>query len=191
MLISLVGLIVFIYFSEPAADFLNTNPFYFLIGGVTILAIVAIGNLEAITYGVLPQVPAYGFLIFEFSKVFLGLFTVFILKMGLLGAMSSVFLAYLIQTLVLTIFLREELGKGFDLAIVRGWFKRLWLPIASNLALVLSGLDVIIITLLTDSSEPIALLKASQVIATTISYSSVMASALYPKLLSGGGKRDI
>jgi len=48
------------------------------------------------------------------------------------------------------------------------------------------GLDMFIVTLLLASSEPIAFWRAAQIIYGTITMASVLASAIYPKLLKDG-----
>jgi hypothetical protein len=144
-----------------------------------------------VAYGSKPQAIAHSFLGFEVSKVVFGLVTVFLWDWGLQGALLSIFFAYLVQSFTLIYALRGTLKPRFDSNLAIRWIKMMWLPILSSFTAVLSSLDVTVLTVLTGSTEPIALLKAAQVISTTIGYSSFMASALYPKLLTGGSVRDI
>jgi hypothetical protein len=191
MAIALVGMTLFLAVSGTGAAFLRTDISYFFISSMTVLEIAAIRGLEAVAYGAKPQAIAHSFLGFEVSKVTFGLVTVFLWDWGLQGALLSIFFAYLIQSAMLGYALRGTLQARFDASLAIRWIKRMWLPILSSFTAVLSSLDVTVLTVLTGSTEPIALLKAAQVITTTIGYSSFMASALYPKLLTGGSVRDI
>ncbi len=192
MAVSLGGMALFASLSQLGAQFLNTNPLYFLIGSVTILAMTAIGSLEAAAHGCAPQISAYGFAAFEIVKVALGVAFILFLDMSLTGAFLAVLLAYIVQALILAFLLRSELKESFDSKLAVKWLKTIWLPVAGNFAPLLSSLDITIMTVLVKSTEPIAYLKTAQIIATTISYSAFMAAALYPRLLDGsGGQRDI
>lgn len=188
---SLILFISFLIISPCAAKSVNADIIFFLLGSLILIFLILIGNFESIAYGYKPHIPSYGFIIFEIIKVILGLITVFYMRTGLYGALLSLLIAYIAQSIFLFIALKDELHGNFDMEIAKKWFKMGWIPFYNDFSSFLLSLDILIVTLLTSSSEPIAFWKAAGTITMIIGFSSSLASALYPKLLSGGSGKDI
>lgn len=189
---SLIGFIVLFLISPFAAKIVNTEPVYFMIGSFLVPAMYLVSSLEAIAQGSVPHVTGYGFVVFEITKVALGLITVFFMNMGLYGVIASILVAHLVRAVVLLVSLRDYVTEGsFDWNAAKKWLKTGWIPLYSGLALLLPTFDRFIVTLLTQSPRPISLWGAASTIVTVVGYSTVLAYALYPKLLSGGSGKDV
>ncbi|MEM1574679.1 MAG: hypothetical protein QXF09_00190 [Nitrososphaerota archaeon] len=194
LLTSLFSMIAFIFFliiSPYVAKGVNADIAFFILGSLILVFLSLINGLESIAHGYKPHVPSYGFIIFEIIKVILGIITVFYMRTGLYGALTSLLIAYVAQSIFLLIVLKDEIHGNFNLEITKKWFKMGWVPFYNNFSGFLTSLDILIVTLLTSSSEPIAFWKAATTVAIVIGYSNSLALALYPKLLSGGSGKDI
>ncbi|PUA30984.1 MAG: hypothetical protein B9J98_08370 [Candidatus Terraquivivens tikiterensis] len=130
-------------------------------------------------------------MVFEVSKIIFGVLLVLFLKMGFYGVLISVMLAYATQAAFLSIQQSKLLTSSIDWRIAAQWIKSSWLPAYGMVPSTIMALDVFIVTALTGSTEPAAYWRAAQVIFGVVGYSTYLASALYPKLLSGGGRKDI
>lgn len=189
---SLLGFVIFFPISPYVAKTVNADPAYFMIGSLMIPTMYMVSSLEAIAAGCIPHITSYGFVAFEITKVIFGFITILYMKLGLYGAIITILVAYLTQTIFLFVNLRSYIGEGsVNWNAAKKWLRMGWIPLYSSLGGVLAGLDVFIITLLTFSSEPLAFLRASGFISMVISYSGVLASALYPRLLAGGSEKDV
>lgn len=189
---STLSLAILLLISPYAAKTVNTNPMYFTLGSFMIPAMLLVSSLEAIAGGCVPHVTSYGSATFEITKVILGLITIVYMKTGLYGAISSIIMAYLAQAIFLLVSLRGYVAEGnIEWNTAKKWLRTGWVPIYTYLVSLLMSLDAFIVTLLTFSSEPIALWKAALMITNVVGYSTLLASALYPKLLSGGSEKDV
>jgi len=190
--LSLLGFVVSLLISPYIAKAVNADPAYFMVGSLIVPAWYLVLSLEAVARGCVPHVIGYGFVISEITKVVLGLIMIVYMKTGLYGAFVSLVIAFLVQAAFLVASLRGYVTEGnIDLNAAKKWLKMVWVPFYENLASLLLGLDVLIVTLLTFSSLPISLWRATLTFTTIVSYSTELASALYPKLLSGGSEQDV
>lgn len=149
-------------------------------------------TLESVAQAKRPQAIGFAFVFYETTKVICGFLLVASLRLGLVGATLSVLLALTIQISSLLTRLFDLVFNGrFELGLARRWMRHGWLGVYNNLPGVLSGLDRFVIVTLAGASISIAYLGAVTTLSTAISYTSSLAIALYPRLLSGGGERDI
>jgi len=192
LVISLLGFAVSLLVSPYIAKMVNADPAYFMVGSLIIPAWYLVLSLEAIAGGCIPHIVGYGFVAFEITKVILGLITIVYMKTGLYGAFFSIVIAFLVQAAFLLTNLRGHVTDGtINLNSAKKWFEMGWIPFYASLAPFLLSLDVLIVTLFAFSSLPISLWRAALTFTTIVSYSTELASALYPKLLSGGSEQDV
>ncbi len=188
---SFAALLAFLAISVWGSRELTADVSVFFLASLTLPFLYLSQALEALAYGHRPDLPQYGFMVFEVSKIALGVFFVLLLRMGFHGVLISVILAYAVQATFLAIMQLDFLKGAFDWSVVSRWIKSSWLPAYGMIPSTLSGFDAFLVTILSGSTEPIAYWKAAQVILGIIGYSTYLASALYPKLLSGGGSKDV
>ncbi len=162
----------------------------YAIVAVEIIQLYTLRALEATLQARKPQFTGYGFLIFEVSKVLVGFILIMKLQLGLLGVVSSLILAYIPQVAFYLKLTAPELKGKIRWDYVKEWLKaspvNLYnitgqrLPILLLLLLFLYGGQ------LARSYYGVALR-----IANIIGYSSFLAFALYPRLLSKSDPKDI
>jgi hypothetical protein len=149
-----------------------------------------LGCVEAATKGYKPQHVSYAFMVSEVSKVFFGFILVAVLRLGLAGTLLAVSMALLSQTTMLTYVTRKKMIGGFDAAVAKAWLKGFVIPASSALVSLISGLDVFLVSAYY-STTPLAYWGATLTISSIVGYSGHLATALYPKLLSGGRSADV
>ena len=190
--LSLLGFVFSLLISPYIAKTIDADPVYFMVGSLILPAWYLVLSLEAVARGCIPHIIGYGFVTFEITKVILGLIMIVYMEIGLYGAFMSLVIAYLVQAIFLLTSLRGYVTEGnIDLNTAKKWLKTSWVPFYGGLAPLLLSLDALIVTLLTLSSLPLRLWRAALMITTIVSYSTELASALYPKLLSGGSEQDV
>ncbi|UCC33523.1 MAG: hypothetical protein JSW53_00505 [Candidatus Bathyarchaeota archaeon] len=158
-----------------------------------ILELFTLHGFEAILHAKQPQKIAYGFLIFEVCKVILGY--ALIVHQGLTGpaallaAVTSIIIAYTLQFIFYLRLTAHELRGKVKWGYLKEWFK------ASPVNLYNIGgqrLAVFVLILLfIFEGEARGDFRAGQIIANIIVYSSFLAFALYPKLLSKTDPKDV
>jgi hypothetical protein len=189
---SIVSFAVFILISPYLAKTVGIAPLYFMVGSFLVPIMYVLYTLGSIAQGCVPHILGYGVAIFEISKVILAFIAIVYLKTGLYGALISVTIAQLAQVIFLLVRLWNRLTEGnIDLNTTKKWLRMGWVPLYSSLPSILLGAGPLIITLLTFSAEPIAFWNAATAITAIVGYSTQLAFALYPKLLSGGNERDV
>lgn len=146
--------------------------------------------LEAILYSKRPETIGFGLFVFEISRVFLGFLLILVFRLGLIGILSSHITAILIQSMFyLRLLLREFIGDiRWD--YVKEWFKGSLLNIYGIISgRILTLANIFLFIYCGELSR--AYYGASSAIASIIGYSSSLAFALYPKLLSGAEAKDV
>jgi len=189
--LALLGFLVYSILAPYMAASVEADVVYFYLGGFMILLTPTVSSLIATAYATKPEVQSYGSVAFELAKVILGALIVAFLRLGLSGAIATIILADLFVVGFLLFLLRDELQGGFNGDVAKKWVFLSWIPIFGSLSGLLISLDTIILSNLTGSTLPKAYMEAPTRISGVISSSSLLAYALYPKLLGGGGKKDV
>jgi|TARA_B100001971_G_C18263686_1_gene589562 O-antigen/teichoic acid export membrane protein len=149
-------------------------------------------NLDSVSYGVKPQIASYGFFAFEIAKVVLAFLLMATLGPTLTSAILAVAGAQVINIVVLLLFLREDLHGIFDKGLAKRWLKVFWIPIYTGFSIFfLATFDATIVISLSGSNIILANYGAASVFFGIIMSLGPLASALYPRLLGGGGGKDI
>jgi hypothetical protein len=143
-------------------------------------------NLTAINAGFQPHVVSYTLLVLEFSRVFFVFIFVYLLDLGLDGAIFALFLAQLIQVSYQTYLARTKLKAKFQFNLLKNWIKLSWLTIYSAGPNLLRNFDLALYAIITSSVIGVAFYAISLTIGRLVSHSEKLSQGLYPKLLSGG-----
>ena len=159
--------------------------------GIQVILYYAISTLEAVAQGIRPEVPSYGFFVFEIAKVVLVIWLVMESRLGLVGAILAIAFAQIVQILLLAFKIKDAIVGNFDKELAKRWLKVFWLPIFGAVSGILGNFDGLIVPALTGSPIPLTYFKVPGIISAVITYSGSLAIALYPKLLAGGGKKDV
>jgi len=175
-----------LYALQIREEYLTT----YMIGVFLIFENYLVVVLEAILRSKRPETIGFGLFVLEISKVPLSFLFIVILRIGLIGALLGLTLASLIQIIFYLKYLMHSFSGKIRWDYVKEWFKASLLNIYNIVGMrILALTNIFLFIYIGELSR--AYYGASQSIASIISYSSYLAFALYPKLLSGGGKEDV
>lgn len=182
--IPLYLLIVIVFFNQIQVD-LNVLFFSSLIVPVLFFRHI----LASINMGYKPQNASYGILMFEITKIPLALVLVYFLEMGVYGAIITVILASISSIIIQIILSFEKIKTSFNRKLLKKWLKLFWLPTYPRISEVLTNSDIVIVTIIMGTVQPLAFWVVAMTISGIVLHSAKIAKPLYPKLL-GGGKKE-
>ena len=191
LILSLPFFVVFLLISRLASTVIGADVKYFYMISVQVILVYLLAGLSASAYARHPHLVGYAEVVFESVKIAFAFLLFFILHMELVGAIFAVILAYAGECLFLFLLLQDEIREETQWSMVKKWFSHLWMPLQSDAVTVIYNLDLLILALVVHIPEPLALYRAAFIVAVTITYTSSLAMALYPKLLGGGGSVDV
>lgn len=155
-----------------------------------IMEIHALAELEAILQATRPHLIGFGFLTFEACKITAGFFLVLWLKLGLLGVVCSIIFAYAVQVAFYLKFTLGDLGDRVRWSFVKEWIKASPINLYNIAGQRLASL-VLILLFMYGGQLARAYYGAASTIAGIVGYSSFLAFALYPRLLSRDNPEDV
>ncbi|MCP8309231.1 MAG: hypothetical protein H3Z54_11165 [archaeon] len=186
-----IAAMAYILASIPIAQRIQSPLTYFLVAGIQVILFYAISTLESIAQGIRPEIQSYGFFVFEVAKVALAIWLVMESRMGVIGAILAIAFAQIAQIFLVAFMIKDTIIGNFDKELAKRWLRVFWLPIFGSLSGILYGFDGLIVPALTGSPLPLTYFRVPGIISAVITYSGLLAVALYPKLLGGGGKKDV
>jgi len=193
-ILSIGGVALYLAISKGISASLDPNFFvFFLVATLQVPIYYLVRTLEATAHGFRPEVAAYGFLVLEVAKIIFAFILLADMRLGLNGAILSVALAQVVQIAALVLLIRKKLRGSTDTKKIKKWLSLAWLPSFSGLAGgggLLFTLDAVLVALIVGSTLPVAIYQIAAAVGKIVGYSGLLASALYPKLLAGGGRLD-
>ena len=156
---------------------------------IEILELYTISALEAVLLAKQPQAIGYGLLIYEVCKVILGLILIIQLRLGLLGAIYSMISSYVIQIVFYTKLTAKELKESVKWTYLREWLKASLINIYNIVGNNIATFTLIFLFIYGESAR--SYYGAAVTIASVVAYSTFLAYALYPKLLSESNTKDV
>ena len=100
------------------------------------------------------------------------------------------FIAYVVNNVVLSIYARKRLKAKFRIKILKNWLRRSWLPMYRSIFSLVSSSDVVIFSIITGSVFGIAYVVAARSVSQLVRHTQGISKGVYPKLL-GGGKKEL
>ena len=164
--------------------------FLYLLASIQIVETYSIYALEACLQAKMPETVGYGLLIGQISKVVLGYILINELQQSLQGAMISIIAAYTIQIIYYFKLLSDELKQKVTWTYLKEWVKGSTLNIF-NMAGNQIAAFIFIILLVYGGEAARSNYGMAALIAGVIGNSSLLAFALYPKLLAERNYKDI
>jgi hypothetical protein len=149
-----------------------------------------LSSLESILHARQPHKIGYGFLIFEVCKVLIGYLLIIQLNWGLLGAIASVIIGHTLQAVFYLRLTGNELQGRIRWSFLKEWLKASPINLYNIAGLRLAAFSLILLFIYAGDVAR-AYYQAGLTIASIIGYSSLLAFALYPKLLSKTNPEDI
>lgn len=167
----------------------NINTMF--LGAILLPVLFISQTLAGINLGHKPHATSYGLLGFEIVKIPAALLLVFLLDLGVDGAIVATLVAYLLKIIIQTHFAKSKLQKKFNTVTLRRWIKLSWIPIYSNISHLIWSLDVLIYAIIIHSTIGVAIYAVSLTVANVIAHSGLVSQALYPKLLANGKQQYV
>jgi len=189
--------IIYVIFIPFLLPFLHISPNYlpiYLLASIQILEIYLISAFQPILRTVKIETLAYGFLIEEITRVFLGYWLIINAGMGLYGAMLALISALFVQFLVYLYASKNFLHGKIKWSYIKEWIKgsvaNLYNIIGQRVA-AFSTLLLIIVCGEVVGLKARAYYGAASQVASVISYTVFLVFALYPRLLMKQKSEDI
>jgi len=162
---------------------------YYLIS-LQLVEIYSITMLESCLQARMPQAIGYGLLVQQACRVILGYLLVVRLNMLLLGAVVTTIVAFAFQIFYYLKLFAAELRQKVRWEYVKEWFKgslaNVYYVCGNQVATI-----VFFMLLYFGGEGARGRYGAAGIVANVITYSSFLAYALYPKLLSEGKQQDV
>ena len=147
--------------------------------------------LDSASVAVRPTLHGLGRLVLEVVKVLLGVIFIVWLRLGLLGALISIDLAFLSKCAVMYLGMCRSSVGAASLSSGLIWLRRGWIPALGIIPDLLRSVDLLFLAWLTGSTVPTAYLGMARTISAMIGYSGLLAISLYPRLLGGEEGRHV
>jgi O-antigen/teichoic acid export membrane protein len=164
---------------------LSTYTILYTITSIQILELYTLSALEAVLLAKQPQTTGYGLLIYEICKVILGFTLIIQLKLGLLGAIYSMTISYAIQAG----FYIKLTAESVRWTYLKEWLKASPINLYNIVGDRIAAFTLIFLFIYGKLSR--SYYGAALTIANVIGYSTFLAYALYPRLLSESNAKDI
>ncbi len=140
--------------------------------------------LLAINYGIKSYTMSIGILGFEISKIPFGALFVYVMKMGVEGAIMATVLAYSMSSMMLFIFARNQIKGKINYSYIKKWFKLSWVSIFPQINTFVIKLDILVYTIFTGGVTGLAYYSVAFAISSLPIHALGISRAVYPKLLS-------
>lgn len=165
--------------------------FLYFILSIQIIELYSLNALQACLRATTPQAIGYGLLIAEGGKVVLGYMLIIRFQQPLLGALLSLIVAFIIQIAYYLKLFAGELKQQFKWEYVREWLKGSVANIYNVVGNRIASLVFIMLFAYGGTGARGGFYGVERRVASVITYSSFLAYALYPKLLSEKNPEDI
>jgi len=173
----------------PALRVAATYTTLYVVGSIQIVELYTIYALEAILHAKQPQTIGYGLLIHAVCKISLGFLLIVEFQLGLLGAICSIISSFIIQIAFYMMLLAKELRGSLRRIYLREWLKASPVNIYAIVGDQIAAFTLIFLFIYEELAR--SYYQAAFTIAGVINYSSLLAFALYPKLLSQINIEDV
>lgn len=145
-------------------------------------------TLTGISLSHKPHAISYGLIGFEISKLPSGFFLVYLINLGIIGAIVATIVASIVKMIILLVMVRKELVDTIKSQVIKYWLKLSWIPLYSSFSGFVFTLDVLVYSLITHSLVGLAFWGVGNTVASLVTHSGQISQALYPKLLAKGEK---
>lgn len=174
----------------PTLQISGPHTVLYIIASAQILELHITSALEAILLVKQPQAIGYTLIISEVCKVLLGFVLILQLKLGLAGALYSIIISYAIRIAFYIKLTAKELKESVNWSYLKEWRKASPINIYSVVGSKMADFTLILLFIYGGEIAR-GYQGAAATFANMIGYSSLLAFALYPRLLSGSSNEDV
>ena len=191
--ISIAAIFIYLALVPTILSVLKISSIYailYTVASAQILELHIIYTLEAVLRTKQPQTIGYALLIFEVCKVVLGFTLIILLKLGLLGVLYSIITS---NVIIIGFYLKltaKELKESGKWSYLKEWIKATPITIYNIVGNRIAAFTLILLFVYGGELAR-AYHGAAATFTNIISYSSLLAFALYPRLLSGSSNEDV
>jgi O-antigen/teichoic acid export membrane protein len=193
LLLSLISTVVYLVMIPLITSSLHISSKYLILYVIVALQIIELYTLlalQSVIHATQPQAVGYSLLIHEIAKIIVAYMLIIHFKTGLLGALISLILAYLIRILFYLRLIGRYLKEEIRWSYFKEWIKASPINIYNIIGTQISTFALIFLFVY-GTEVARAYYGASFQIAMVINYSSFLAFALYPKLLSNVNQKEV
>jgi hypothetical protein len=190
VLLSVASASVYLLLLPTMLPILNVSAYAILysIVAIQILGLFTVTTLEAIVQATQPQALGYALIISEVCKIAVGFVVIVVFGLGLIGGIISIIGSILIQIAFYLKITAGELKESVSWAYLRDWIKASPINIYSIFGSRIASFTLIFLFIYGELAR--SYYQAAITIAGIIGYSTYLAFALYPKLLSRADGSD-
>lgn len=174
----------------PILQISSTYAILYIIVSAQIVELHIISALEAVLRAKQPQTIGYAFLIFEVGKVIFGFTLILQFKLGLQGALYSIIISHAIRIIFYIRLTAKEFKESIKWSYLKEWLKASPINIYNIVGDRIATFTLILLFVYGGELAR-GYHGAAATFTNIISYSSLLAFALYPRLLSGSSNEDV
>ena len=184
-ILGLVSLVLYALIAIPVANRFNANYWYFILYSVYLLFTFGYSPHQAAARGTKPEHIQLSNLTATIVKLAVGYLLLIVLNLELTGIILVALFYALLRALYYRRVMRSIILKGrVRFELVKSWLAKAWIPLIEITAFMLLQLDVMIVVMITGSSETIAHYRVVQLYTQTIISTGLVTVGLYPSLLA-------
>jgi len=189
-LLTPVSMIIYAIVALESATAINYDPSVMILGLIVLIPYISLTLGTAVQSGYAPQNLGIAGIIFEISKVTIAFYLVLTLRLGLVGALLTLSIAYLIQAVFLLLKSIPLFQKEVKRELIVKWLKGAPINLISVLSGVIRATDVVLIGLIAGAVAA-GYWQAALVASALVMSTNVLMIGLGPRLISGGSQRDL
>jgi O-antigen/teichoic acid export membrane protein len=192
-ILSLPALATYLVLIPLLAGAVQAGSYIFLLSAALIpLNYLTLMMIE-IASGTRMQDVGYGEMAYESVKLSVAFVLVFMLHLGLTGAILSVEMGLALQFIIQVVLLRKYLRGKFRKDLAKQWISYSWLSAYISQSTILVSFDAAIVVAVAglQATTVLAYFTVASAVGALVGLSAWLASGLSPKLLKGGQARDI
>jgi len=174
----------------------STYAILYTVASAQIIELHIISALQAVSQAKQPQAIGYTLLASEVCKVILGFILILQLKFGLQGALYSIIISYAIRIAFYIKLTAKELKESVKWSYLKEWVKASPINIYNIVGDRIAAFTLILLFVYgggggVEGELARSYYGAAVTFTSIIGYSSMLAFALYPRLLSGSSSEDV
>lgn len=184
LILSIGGMIVFLTASFFISESSDSNFQILLFAAILIPLTYTVNSFTAISGSYKPQGNAFAMLTFELTKIPVGFFLVYVADMGIIGAISTTFIANSVMLIFYVLYLKNKIREKFHTYTFKNWLKLSWIPLLAGMHDRIIHMDTTIFTVISGSVIGVSYIGAAKAISNLVSNASSISVGLAPKLLA-------
>lgn len=185
------AMLMYAALSGPAAASAGLERDTLMLGLMVLPALYLTTAITDIAKGYVPQHVGIAAILYETSKLIIGIILVAQLRLGLKGAFTTLAAAYTLQLIYLLTQVKPLASRKIETATIKRWLRGSIFKIVSLASGYISQLDIILMTTITAATIITGYWQAALLIAVIVKSTGDLMGGLTQRLLSGGGQRDI